>query len=101
MKSINYLFSIFSTAFPGIGSKAEANTKGGVEGVGATPSSSASQAGEWSGRGAVVGPDPGAAPSPQMREDPRHRRLQTQASPGNAWVAILNRKHDVILINSY
>ena len=32
--------------------------------MGATPSSSASQAEEWSGRGAVVGPDPGAVPSP-------------------------------------
>ena len=45
---MNWPLDIFSTALPGIGGKAEANTNGAVAGAGATPSSSASQAGEGS-----------------------------------------------------
>ena len=50
LKSTNWPLDIFSTALPGIGGKADANTNGAVVGARATPSSSASQAGEGSGR---------------------------------------------------
>ena len=50
LKSMNWPLEIFSTALPGIGGKVEANTRGAVAGEGVTPSSSASQEGEGSGR---------------------------------------------------
>ena len=64
LTSINWPLDIFSTALPGIGGKAEANTNGAVAGAGVTPSSSASQAGEGSGREKVERPVERPEPDP-------------------------------------
>ena len=61
---MNWPLDIFSTALPGIGGKAEANTNGAVVGAGVTPNSSASQAGEGSGREEVERPVERPEPDP-------------------------------------
>ena len=61
---MNWPLDIFSTALPGIGGKADANTNGAVVGAGATPSSSASQAGEGSGREEAGRPVKRSEPDP-------------------------------------
>ena len=96
---MNWPLEIFSTALPGIGGKAEANTRGAVACEGVTTSNSASQAGEGSGREEVEWrpelnpPDDGMTPGSGAAKSnapewaagvptkERRRRVKTEVQP--------------------